>query len=219
MVAATRPGMVNQGSFGPPYDYCDVQCERCVFERDCVIARELRNARWLDQENVEQSVLTFDRRENDGNVRPPGRQSFIERLRRAGVNYSLSLFELLHKLSAPFTELFKDAEIAAALVAPKVARLTLSLLPGSEPCFDPDFAEDGYRTLLLLEHVDARTTLALSVVCSECIGSAAVFEQARARLWELLAPLSARIPARARAELAQLVVKRRAPSPFFVVSN
>jgi hypothetical protein len=230
--------MVNDGSFGAPYDYCDVQCERCVFERDCAIARELRNSRWLDDIDVEESVLSFNRRDGDddgtaavalgsrqlrerlvGSRRLVDRQSFIERLRRAGVGYSLSLFQLLHELSAPFTEVFKDAEIAAALVAPKVARLTMSLVPGAMPRFDPDFAEDGYRTLLLLEHVDARTALALSAVCSECLGNAAAFEKARAQLWELLAPISAQVPAHARAELARLVVRRRAPSPFFVVSN
>jgi hypothetical protein len=227
--------MVNKDPFGPPHDYCDVQCERCVFERDCVIARELRNSRWLDEVDAEESVMSFDQRSDAGDGHaarslaalprlPTARhlgsgQPFIERLRRAGMNYSLSLTQLLHKLSAPFTELFRDAEIAAAIVAPKVARLTISLLPGSDPGFDPGFAEDGYRTLLLLEHVDARTALALSVVCTECIGSATTFDRARAHLWELLAPLSAQVPARTRAELARLVVRGRAPSPFFVVCN
>jgi hypothetical protein len=221
--------MVNN-PFGPPYDYCDVQCERCVFERDCVIARELRNSRWLDEVDAEECIMSFDRTgdASDGDAgslrgttarRVGGGQPFIERLRRAGMNYSMALTALLHKLSAPFTEVFRDAEIAAALVAPKVARLTMSLLPGSEPAFEPGFAEDGYRTLLLLEHVDARTTLALSVVCTECIGSATAFDRARAHLWQLLGPLSAQVPARIRAELAALVVRGRAPSPFFVVSN
>ena len=226
--------MVSTSPFGLPYDYCDVQCERCVFERDCVIAREIRNSRWLDELDAEDCVMSFDRRGDtpDGATVPQtarlqrlrrtgAGQPFIERLRRAGMSYSLSLTQLLYKLSAPFTEVFRDAEIAAALVAPKVARLTMALLPGSDPGFDSDcdFAEDGYRTLLLLEHVDARATLALSAVCTECLGSATVFDKARAHLWQLLAPLSAQIPPRTRAELAALVVRGRAPSPFLVVCN
>jgi len=227
--------MVKTSSFGQPYDYCDVQCERCVFEHECVIARELRNARWLDEMDVEESFLSFDgggrKDATDALVPQPlsrrlaesrglgGGQPFIKRLRRAGMSYSLSLCHLLQKSSSPFTEVFRDAEIAAALVAPKVARLTLSLRPGGEPRFDPSFADDGYRTLMLIEHVDARTAVVLSVMCPECIGSASTFNRARSHLWELLAPLSEQIPARARTELARLVVKRRAPSPFFVIPN
>jgi hypothetical protein len=226
--------MVDKSPFGPPYDYCDVRCERCVFQRDCVIARELRNSRWLGDADVEESVLSFDRRSDAAGrddlrrspaglqrlpAAQPMAQPFIERLRRAGIGYSLSLTQLLHELSAPFTEVFRDAEIAAALMAPKVARLTMSLRPGSEPAFDRGFAEDGDRTLLLLEHVDARTALALSMVCTECVGSATPFDRARVHLWEMLAPLSAQVPAHTRAELATLVVRGRAPSPFFVVSN
>jgi hypothetical protein len=148
-----------------------------------------------------------------------GSDPFTLRLRRAGLSYSLGLWQLLQKLPVALTEVFRDVEIAAALVAPKVARLTMSLAPGNEPRFDPPLADDGYRTLLLLEHVDARTMPALSVVCSECVGLASSFQKARAELWELLGPLSAQVPTGVRAELARLVVKRRAPSPFFVIAN
>lgn len=227
--------MLNSSSFGQPHEYCDVQCERCVFEHECVIARELRNARWLDEVDVGESFLSFDaegRKDATDALAPQpllnglgesrrfgSGQPFIERLRRAGVSYSLSLCHLLQKSSAPFTEVFRDAEIAAALIAPKVARLTMSLRPGGELRFDPSFADDGYRTLMLIEHVDERTTLALSVTPSELSGFAATFDRARSELWELLAPLSAQVPPRARAELARLVMKRRAPSPFFVIPN
>jgi hypothetical protein len=230
--------MVNDGSFNPPHNYCDVQCERCVFEHDCVIAREMRNARWLDDAAADESFFSFDPRGDAGSTdhavdtlvparltalgksrRARGGKVFVERLRRAGMNYSVSLSHLLHKLTAPFTEVFRDAEIAAALVAPKVVRLTMSLRPSGEARFDSTFADDGYRTLLLLEQVDARTTLALTAMGTECAVFAASFEKARAQLWELLAPLSAQIPVRARTELAHLVVKGRAPSPFFVITN
>src|SRR5690606_36221909 len=112
----------------------------------------------------------------------------------------------------------REATHESLLVASKCARLVDYFDALGAPCVDDElFEHDAAPNLLLLEELERRLSARLFAVFPEELA-----RELSARLAEigaLVAPLRAGVSDEARAELASLVERGEAPSPFVVIEE
>jgi hypothetical protein len=144
------------------------------------------------------------------------RSLYAERLRRAGVDYSLAFAKLFALACAEGDETALEASSAAIRVGPKIARLSGMLPTDGTARFESLAAGDAHANLMLVEELDRRCVGALPRLFApdpDIVGDALM---AAGRLFALLAPLQRQIPRSARRALSRLVAAGCAPSPFQV---
>ncbi len=229
-------------SFGPVYNWCDRWCERCdLGARRCPLALKEAQRRWVHeargedpddpavfaadvQEEWDALERTLERVAEEEGIDPhaPAPPEVVTmaslRLRRAGMGFAGEVARALRELPDELRESDAARELSrqSILVASKCARLADVVGERGEPRTDDEvWEDDAVPNLLLLEALDRRLVACVAELFAP--ERAAPLTELASALREAIGRLLAAVPEEARAELAAMIERGDAPSPFVVV--
>ena len=203
-----------------PHNWCDRVCERCPLATTCPIGVSelgetapkldlgeiLRDGqRMLDEALREQGI------DPDDVGPPPPPSAEAAALTRLSTEFAKAVGRILREAPAHADpELVSELGAAVRMIASKCARLATYLDDPPE-----DFGHDAKPNLLLLEVIGARVRADLDPLFDD--EHRPPFDAILAELGARLTPLYEQVFPEVRAELARLIERGEAPTPFLLV--
>lgn len=226
--------------FADVHSWCDRRCERCPLATGrCAVARREAQRRWvrtargedpddpaiqfadvlLELERAAQLVERAAREQGIDPSEPPEPEPVVSltarRLQKLGQSFASAVRKSVDRLPDVSEPDAREVAHEALLVATKCARLVGYFDPLGAPCIDDDcFEYDAAPNLLLFEELERRLKERIPALFPDELARA--LSARLAEVSALVEPLRAGVSDEARAELAAMIERGEAPSPFLV---
>jgi hypothetical protein len=203
-------------TFSAPFNWCDARCERCPLEPECPLRRRQLQHAWVHEAKGEDpddpSSVMADVAQDLGSAL----RQLEDFVAEEGIDLDAPMpkvpivldAERLHRAGRALVfGLAKDGQDMSnvTLFMMKCARLSLSVADDDAETF----ALDAAPNLLLIERLRSELAPRIEAASDETRAAAATIDR-------VLQPLFAKLDDASRREMAELVAKNAAPSPFCV---